>query len=343
MRIAFYSVVLALLLTVLWWARGEHDFEHAATRVALSYETRDACPLSDDYSKNEDVGLLSICSTFGLQAYEAARRYPKIAGNIFATYGGLAELREIIEEYGHRVIPVIQYFRERNSREFRFRAWLRGDVELTPDQHGIIAIFEIKRRGHKLLSEFTFADGAARVHSQRAANFVAELFTGGITDLEVAILRGEKPTWKQVGFAVLDVTIVLGGASVVVNSLKAAKVAGRGIALARVGAAVRTVVTVGKATGKAALVAAPVAFAYMALNHPGMLASGAGWIAEHWLGAEWRWVGVLVLALVVATCIMSVLELVYKFLRLLLAPVIFPYRLGLRFVRLYRRRHPKQA
>lgn len=115
------TLVLATLLTLYWWVREEHDFERAATRAALSYEMKDQCPLDRSRVRQEDLGLLSICATYGLTAYEAARRYPEEAPTIFAIYGELTEFHEILERYGHTVIPIIEYFRNRNSREFRFR------------------------------------------------------------------------------------------------------------------------------------------------------------------------------------------------------------------------------
>lgn len=199
----------------------------------------------------------------------------------------------------------------------------------------MLAINEIKRRGHGLLAEFEIVDGETkRKQVRRLIAAATDLFTGGITELEAAIVRGEKPTWKQIGFAALDVAIVVGGASAVVKSVRAAKVLGKGAVIARTGTAVRTIATVGKIAAAAGATTVLVAVA----TNPALIASAAGWIAEQ-AGLP-AWVGVLALAMIAAGLVMFLIELLTKYI---LWPITYPYRLGMRFVAYYRRRHPKQT
>lgn len=347
MRIIIAILVIGFALTGAW-LRGETNFEHGATRAAIFYELPAACPLSQERVKAEDVGFLSICSTFGIGAYEAAKRYPEYSRGIFATYGGVEELRKILDQYGHVVLPIIQYFRERGSTEFRIRArmrevWdrLRGNadvkpIEFTPDQYGLIAIHEINRRGHNLLAEFEIVDSAQRKHVKRAINAATELFTSGITDLEAAIVRGEEVTWKQVGFAALDATIVIGGASALVKTLKVGKAASKGAVLTKFGTAARTLGTVAKTAAVAGVSVATVAI----VTNPRLVASAAGWVAEQF-GLP-AWVGVLALSMIAAAGIVWVINIAYKIIFTLTLPFTWPYLVGKRFAEIYRRRHPKR-
>ena len=346
MRFIVYALGLAALLTILWSVgSGEKDFERATARLGIFYEMGSKCPLV--YDETRDVSLSSICSTFGLGAYESARRYPDIAGTLFATYGGASEFAEVLDQYGHIVLPVVQYFRDHDSREFRYRAQarnfldrLRGEegdakpVVFTPDERGLIAINEIKRRGHGMLAEFELVDGGAkRKQVTRAIALATDLFTSGITDLEAAMVRGEKVTWKQVGWASLDATVVLGGASVLIKSLQTAKLAKTGAAAAKAGTAFRTIGTIGKIAAVSTGTVAAVAI----ISNPSLIAAAAGWIAEHVFGLP-KWVGVFVLTLILASALVFVLELIYKFV---IGPALWPIRRGVRFANWWRRRHPK--
>ena len=73
LRIVTGTLISAALATALWSHLGDKDFGDAATRIALTYEMREKCPLSYAPLKSEDVGLVSICSTFGLKSYLAPR------------------------------------------------------------------------------------------------------------------------------------------------------------------------------------------------------------------------------------------------------------------------------
>lgn len=334
LRILTGTLILACVATVAWWLVGEKNFEYAATRTALAYEMKDTCPLSYAAMKSENVGLISICSTFGLKAYLAARASPETAGELFATYGDLADFREVVEKHGEEALAVIQYFRERDSREFRVRArarqlWERfrsGEpldvppVKLSADDHGFIAIQELKRRGHSLLAEFEFTDGVKRKQVRRAILAATELFTSGITDLEARMIRGEKVTWKHVAYAALDVSVIVGGAAAVAHVLRGAKTVQRVGVLAKAGGAFRTAGAVVKTV---AIVGTVSTLALVAYN-PSLMISAAGWIAEQ-VGLP-SWVGVAALMGIVAFGLMTLIELIYR----VLYRLSWPYRFGMR-------------
>jgi len=360
--------IAAMIAAVLAKASDRRGFEELAIRAAAADEARTPgakCPLSQDYTDKADIRLLSICLKYGLDAYEAAQRYPATAAKVFAVYGEEETFQKVLDRYGHQVIPVVAYFVENGSREFQIRQAL-GDAlqkiwegkkpkwelaDITREQIGLIAIYHLEHRGHEMLAEFEIVDGVAK--RKLLARFLLgakDLLLGGVGDLETILVRGERlPTWKEVGFAALDVAIVAGGVGAVA---KAARVGGgaaevvekSAVRLGAESAATRNTIrlaaesTAGKntirlaaaegafennairlaaaegaaekntirlaaegayeaisAVGKTGVLVAPVAFVYVAVTRPQLIASAGGWVAEQ-LGAN-RLVGIFVVYL----------------------------------------------
>jgi hypothetical protein len=273
---------------------------------------------------------------------------------VFAVYGEDETFKKVLDRYGHEVIPVIAYFVENGSREFQIRQalgealqkiwegkkpkWELADI--TREQVGLIAIHHLEHRGHEMLAEFEIVDGVAK--RKPVARFflgAKDLLFGGVGDLETILVRGERlPTWKEVGFAALDVTIVAGGVGAVTKAARvgvgaagtiekgtlrvaaaegaaaeknAIRVAAEGVAennairvTAAEGAAGKNTIRLAaegayeaiSAVGKTAVLVAPVAFAYVAITRPQLIASAGGWIAEQ-LGAN-RLVGIFAVYLI---------------------------------------------
>ena len=360
--------IAAMIAAVLAKASDRRGFEELAIRAAVADEARTPgakCPLSHDFTDKADIRLLSICFKYGLDAFEAAQRYPATAAKVFAVYGEEETFQKVLDRYGHQVIPVIAYFVENGSREFQIRQAL-GDAlqkiwegkkpkwelaDITREQIGLIAIYHLEHRGHEMLAEFEIVDGVAK--RKLLARFLLgakDLLLGGVGDLETILVRGERlPTWKEVGFAALDVAIVAGGVGAVA---KAARVGGgaaevvekSAVRLGAESAATRNTIrlaaesTAGKntirlaaaegaaennairlaaaegaaekntirlaaegayeaisAVGKTGVLVAPVAFVYVAVTRPQLIASAGGWVAEQ-LGAN-RLVGIFVVYL----------------------------------------------
>jgi len=332
-------MIAAIVATILARASDRRGFEELIVRAAIADEARaqgTKCPLSPEYTDKADIGLLSICLKYGLDAYEAAQRYPATAAKVFAVYGEEETFQKVLDRYGHQVIPVVAYFVEKGSREFQIRQAL-GDAlqkiwegkkpkwelaDITREQIGLIAIYHLEHRGHEMLAEFEIVDGVAK-RKPMARFFLGakDLLFGGVGDIETILVRGERlPTWKEVGFAALDVTVVAGGVGA------AAKVARLGVGTAEVvekstvrlaaegaagkntirlaaaeGAAENNAIRVAaegsagnnalrvaaegayeaiSAVGKAGVLVAPVAFAYVAITRPQLIASAGGWVAE---------------------------------------------------------------
>jgi len=360
--------IAAMIAAILAQASDRRGFEELAIRAAVADEARTPgakCPLSHDFTDKADIRLLSICFKYGLDAFEAAQRYPATAAKVFAVYGEEETFQKVLDRYGHQVIPVVAYFVENGSREFQIRQAL-GDAlqkiwegkkpkwelaDITREQIGLIAIYHLEHRGHEMLAEFEIVDGVAK--RKLLARFLLgakDLLLGGVGDLETILVRGERlPTWKEVGFAALDVAIVAGGVGAVA---KAARVGGgaaevvekSAVRLGAEGAATKNTIrlaaesTAGKntirlaaaegaaennairlaaaegaaekntirlaaegayeaisAVGKTGVLVAPVAFVYVAVTRPQLIASAGGWVAEQ-LGAN-RLVGIFVVYL----------------------------------------------
>jgi hypothetical protein len=362
--------VAAMIAASLAKVSDQRGFEELMVRAAIADEARAQgakCPLAQDYTDKVDVRLLSICLKYGLDAYEAAQRYPATAAKVFAVYGEEETFQRVLDRYGHQVIPVVAYFVENGSREFQIRQAL-GDAlqqmwegkkpkwalaDITREQIGLIAIYHLEHRGHEMLAEFEIVDGVAkRKPVARLLLGAKDLLFGGVGDIETILVRGERlPTWKEVGFAALDVAIVAGGVGAAAKATRlgvgaaetveksavrlgvegaAAKdtirlaavegaaeknairlAAAEGAAetntirlAAAEGAAEKNTIRLAaegayeaiSAVGKTSMYVAPIAFVYVAVTRPQLIASAGGWIAEQ-LGAN-RAVGVFVVYLI---------------------------------------------
>jgi len=334
-------VIAALIAAMLALMSDRRGFEELAVRAAIADEARaqgTLCPLSRESIDKADIGLLSICLKYGLAAYEAAQRYPATAAKVFAVYGEDETFQKVLDRYGHQIIPVVAYFVENGSREFQIRQalgealqqvwegkkpkWALADI--TREQIGLIAIYHLEHRGHEMLAEFEIIDGTARRKPMtRFFLGLKDLLIGGVGDIETILVRGERlPTWKEVGFAALDVTIVAGGVGAVAKVARlgvgtaevveksAVRLAAEGAAeknsirLAAEGAAGNSAIRVAaegayeaiSAVGKTGVFVAPIAFAYVAMTRPQLIASAGGWVAEQF-GAN-RSVGIFAVYLI---------------------------------------------
>ncbi len=317
-----FATLMAVALALVSDRRG---FEELAIRAAMAEEARATdtkCPLSPEYTDTADIRLLSICLRYGLGAYQAARRYPETSAKVFAVYGEDETFQKVLDRLGHQVIPVVAYFVEHGSREFQFRQaageamqqmwegrkpkWQPANI--TREQIGLIAIYHLERRGHEMLAEFEIVDGTAIRKPMRRFFFgLKDLLLGGVEDIETILVRGERlPTWKEVGFAALDVTIIAGGVGAVAKAARlgigtAEAVEKSAVRLAAEDAAEKNSVRVAvegaagnnairvaaegayeaiSAVAKTGVLVAPMAFVYLAITRPQLVASAGGWIAE---------------------------------------------------------------
>jgi hypothetical protein len=182
-------------------------------------------------------------------------------------------------------------------------------ANITREQIGLVAIYQLERRGHEMLAEFEIVDGkAVRKPIRRIFFGLKNLVFGGVDDIETVLVRGERlPTWREVGVAALDLTVVagvvgavakttrlaVGGAEAVeasaipVAAADAAESSSLGLAAAEsaTGKNVFRVAAEGAyetiaAVGKTGAIVAPVAVAYLVVTRPQLVASAGGWVAE---------------------------------------------------------------
>jgi hypothetical protein len=329
----FKTLVLSLgiagsVAAILAMSADRRGFEELAVRAAIAEQASAhgaKCPLSVEYTDSADLGLLSVCLKYGLGAYEAAQRYPEAAAKVFAVYGEDDAFQEVLARYGHPVIPVVAFFVEHGSREFQFRHALGdalqrmwtghtpkwGPADITREQIGLLAIHSLKNRGNEMLAEFEIVDGKAkRKPVTRFVLGLKEFFFGGVADIETILVRGERlPSWKEAGFATLDVAIVSGVVGAVTRVARlgvgtAEAVGNTSIRLAAEGAAKRTTIRLAaegayeaiSGVGKAGLLVGPAAFLYVAVTRPQLIASAGGWLAEQFGGN--RLVGIFAVYLI---------------------------------------------
>jgi hypothetical protein len=311
----FAAAVLAGTLTSL--ARPHHGFEADLAQLDAVV----SCPLKGEILKNVPTDVVAVCAKYGDVAFRIAQRYPDKAPRLFALYGDLPQWKEVLDRYGHEVVPLVWYF-EQGSKEIQVRQALGRAVEglvhgerpafkiesMTPEQFGYVAILMLEDRGYDLLGQFEFKDGEARRRPvERALSTIKELFFGGVSQLERVLVRGERwPTFGEIGSAALDVAVVAGGMSAIARlriageaaeDARAATRFGRLSALeVSTGAIGDSVMTVGR---KVVPAAAVLGVAYLAVNHPHIVTGAGQWIAERvgvapWVGAFGIWLVLLI-------------------------------------------------
>ena len=301
--------ILAGALTSFARSRGpfEEDIAHL--------EAGASCPLKEEVLRHVPADVIAVCAKYGDVAFRIAERYPKIAPRLFALYGELPEWKEVLDRYGHEVIPIVWHFQQ-GSKEIQVRQalgrvvddFLHGErpvfkiEDLTPEQLGYVAILMLKDQGHDLLGQFEFVNGEVRRRPlQSALSTLKELFLGGVSQLERVLVRGERwPSFGEIGFAVLDVAVATGGMSAI-TSLSVAAPATEDLAATRFGRL--TALEAGsEAVGSSAMTlgrkivptAAVAGVLYLAITHPHVVTEAGEWIAERaglpaWVGAFVVW------------------------------------------------------
>jgi hypothetical protein len=309
------AAVLAGMLTSI--AKPRNGFEEDLARL----EAVVSCPLKQEVLEHVPTDVVAVCAKYGDVAFRIAERYPEKAPRLFALYGDLPQWKEVLDRYGHEVVPVVWHFQQ-GSKEIQVRQALGRAVEdvlhgerplfkiedMTPEQFGYVAILMLEDRGYDLLGQFEFMDGGVRRRPvERALSTLKELFLGGVSQLERVLVRGERwPSFGEIGFAALDVAVVAGGISAITRLRIAGEAAEDARAATRFGRL--TAVEVGsEAIGSSAMTvgrkvlpaAAVLGVAYVAVTHPHIVTGAGQWIAEKagmspWVGAFGIWLVLLV-------------------------------------------------
>jgi hypothetical protein len=307
--VGIFVAVLLIAAMLAYLVQPVGSFEEEVVRVEASL----SCTLKDEVVQSARVDVLAICAKHGDKGYRIAERYPDKAPRLFALYGDVPEWQFIIDRYGHQVVPVIDFFVERGSREYRLRQAVGNTLrsltgrtvqadEITPEQFGYNAILEIAENGHNFLGQFELLDGEVRrLPLERLFATSKGFLFGGILRLERVIARGERwPTFGEIGFAALDVAVVAGGIAALSRLRHAATVA-QGTAATRFGRVSKLRVAAPAAAGsflaagrKLVPVVAAAGAVYIAVRHPSLVTGAGRWLAEQanlspWLGAFGVW------------------------------------------------------
>jgi len=234
------AIVAALAICMVWrpvsyseqLIRVQAEQELAPIDKAMVNEPLEVQAVLLDYAADKELVL---------QAWIALSKYPEKAREILIQYGSEPEFKEILKKYGESVIPVIQYFRDRNVlsliamdatartirsvKELTNTIWNRitgnGPAnsnpaaqtrarELGPNERGWYAVNFIKSEGHDFLAQFVVNSDKEVKWNQtdRIVKAITSFFTSGIRTLETKRDLGEAITTSDVFWAGLDVAVV---------------------------------------------------------------------------------------------------------------------------------------
>ncbi|MDB5187696.1 MAG: hypothetical protein JWO50_216 [Candidatus Kaiserbacteria bacterium] len=313
-RVTTLAIIIAILgASLSFLFGGGKTLERRIAEITTVDQSDTVCPINPALLDSISTELLQICGNFGVIGYDAAKRYSN-AARVFDTYGEFPEFREVLDTYGHQVVPVIEYFMDNGSKWMRTQAtvadiWRQikrgGDVNLTPapptpEQYGLMTIMAIKTEGHDFLGQFVFKDGeVSQVQLDRMWNTLKKVLTGGLINVERKARRGDAISFKDGAMAALDVAIIGGTTLKVVTALREMRIAAAGVR--DITEAERLVVAGNSLTKSAQFIAAkswgvtrvvaPVALVYVMVRHPTAIPAAGRWIA--WLLGLPEWVGVV--------------------------------------------------
>ncbi|MEX2576571.1 MAG: hypothetical protein WD382_07990 [Halofilum sp. (in: g-proteobacteria)] len=268
-RRGLITIALALCTAaVLTWTTTPMS----ATERVIRIEAAEALPhLAGDlerWSVDVNAALLHYADDerLTLAAQLALVSYPEAAENVLALYGTTEPFKDILREYGARVVLPIQYLVQHDSRMLRLRhraGTLLGDDEGPPDARadapgsglapitrGGYAIGFIEEEGHDFLGQFVVdAQGdISWVQSERFATGAKRFFTSGLTTLESKWRQDEAIVAGDYAWAAVDVLVPIAAvrAVKVARAGRLAGTGGRTIRLAaRPAGAVATLATAG--------------------------------------------------------------------------------------------------
>ncbi len=303
MRIRRGLITIALALctaAILTWTTTPMS----ATERVIRIEAAEALPhMAADlerWSVDVNAALLHYADDqrLALSAQLALVSYPKAAENALALYGTTEPFKNILREYGPRVVVPIQYLVQHDSHMLRLRhhtgTLFGGDEDpsdtrtdsadrgLTPTTRGWYAIGFIEEEGHDFLGQFVVdAQGdISWVQSERFATGAKRFFTSGLTSLESKWHQDEAIGAGDYAWAAVDVLVPIAAvrAVKVARAGRLAGAGGRTIRLAaRPAGAVATLATAGYVITHPSLIGDVAHGIANALSLPGWLVELAIW------------------------------------------------------------------
>ena len=289
-----------------WYRTSEQPYVDALIRLQLD----DILGLSSDLFVEESPDIQALMLHYSdnenlvLRSRIALNMFPDKAETILLKYGDDPDFKEVFEEYGEVVVPVIQYFIDNDLwideliHDFK-RAWISlwtresneddSDVQglnLTPDERGLLSIAMIRSMGHGLLGQFVEnEDGQLeRVRTEQTFESVIEFFAGGIRTVEEKHRADEKIEVEDILWAAVDVAALTASLALVSRTagtlklMRAAKEAarsGRRLSVTRTSATVgaRLMSSAGKVAPRVAKYGVPFAATFLIVKHPSLLNS----------------------------------------------------------------------
>lgn len=304
------ATVLLCTAVVSWVAANTNPASFEERIMVIDAAASEECGVSADTLRAAPPNAAAVCAAWGMKAFTYSLDYPAAAPALYGLYGNLSEWHEVLDRYGHPVIPVVWSFYQEGS----FEQQLEHDVgtavsqilaghmptfasdKLSPIEQGARAIERIKREGHDLLSRYE-AEGEAVATKPLTytLRFVEELLIGGVKVVEGKLVRGEEVSAGEYGVAALEVAVLAVGGNALIAGLRKSGAAATTKALAAKGLAVKgagaklavlksasagvgsTLLKIGK---KVAPYAAVVGTGYLAVRHPTLVASAGSWVFE---------------------------------------------------------------
>ena len=331
------AIAVAAYVTFVQYRSSEQPYVDALIKLQLDARLEDRSELFVGESPGIQALMLhySDDDSLVLRTRIALNEFPDTAEEVLLTYGADPDFKEVFDEYGETIIPVIQYFIENDLIIDELlhdiqRMWASlwaivssnnddkdlQSIDLSSEARGALSIAMIQDMGHGLLGQFVANDNGQieRVRTEQTLEIISGALADGIRTVEERYRAEENVEIKDILWATADVAALTGALALVSRTAGTLKLmratkevvrSGKRLSVTRTSATIgaRLLSSAGKVAPRVAKYGVPLATILLIVKHPNLLnslfAEVGVWLSlPQWLSQISLWMLLLFILLI---------------------------------------------
>ena len=331
------AIAVAAYVTFVQYRSSEQPYVDALIKLQLDERLEDRSELFVRESPGIQALMLhySDDDSLVLRTRIALNEFPDTAEEVLLTYGADPDFKEVFDEYGETIIPVIQYFIENDLIIDELlhdiqRIWASlwaivssnnddkdlQSIDLSSEARGALSIAMIQDMGHGLLGQFVANDNGQieRVRTEQTLEIISGALADGIRTVEEKYRAEENVEIKDILWATADVAALTGALALVSRTAGTLKLmratkevvrSGKRLSVTRTSATIgaRLLSSAGKVAPRVAKYGVPLATILLIVKHPNLLnslfAEVGVWLSlPQWLSQISLWMLLLFILLI---------------------------------------------
>ena len=331
------AIAVAAYVTFVQYRSSEQPYVDALIKLQLDERLEDRSELFVGESPGIQALMLhySDDDSLVLRTRIALNEFPDTAEEVLLTYGADPDFKEVFDEYGETIIPVIQYFIENDLIIDELlhdiqRMWASlwaivssnnddkdlQSIDLSSEVRGALSIAMIQDMGHGLLGQFVANDNGQieRVRTEQTLEIISGALADGIRTVEEKYRAEENVEIKDILWATADVAALTGALALVSRTAGTLKLmratkevvrSGKRLSVTRTSATIgaRLLSSAGKVAPRVAKYGVPLATILLIVKHPNLLnslfAEVGVWLSlPQWLSQISLWMLLLFILLI---------------------------------------------